>query len=147
LILGLAIALGCTSANDCTAADLFQYLEAIPPGSNRRSRFKTLKKLWRWAFQRGDIEVDPMARMKPADNWGVNVEHLTPALYTQILRVIAGKESPAKGQEATDDFLTLLPYFVLAGLGGVRNCELIRYKRGEPVFEVLYRNTGAQHWV
>jgi hypothetical protein len=29
---------------------------------------------------------------------------LTPALYTQILRVIAGKESPAKGQEATDDF-------------------------------------------
>jgi hypothetical protein len=90
--------------------------------------------LWRWAFQRGDIEVDPMARMKPADNW-VNVEHLTPALYTQILRVIAGKESPAKGQETTNDFLTLLPYFFLAGLGGVRNCELIRYKRGEPVLQ------------
>jgi hypothetical protein len=76
-----------------------------------------------------------MARMKPADNWGVNVEHLTPALYTQILRVIAGKEPPAKGQEATNDFWTLLPYFVLAGLGGVRNCELIRYKRGEPVLQ------------
>jgi hypothetical protein len=131
----LAIALGSTSANDCTGADLFQYLETIPPGSNRRSHFKTLKKLWRWAFQRGDIEVDPMARMKPADNWGVNVEHLTPALYTQILRVIAGKETPAKGHEATNDFLTLLPYFVLAGLGGVRNCELIRYKRGEPVLQ------------
>lgn len=100
----LAMALGATSANDCTAADLFQYLETIPPGSNRRSHFKTLKKLWRWAFQRGDIEADPMARMKPADNWGVNVEHLTPALYTQILRVIAGKEPPAKGQEATNDF-------------------------------------------
>jgi len=92
------MALGAASANDCTAADLFQYLETIPPGSNRRSHFRTVKKLWRWAFQRGDIEVDPMARMKPADNWGVNVEHLTPALYTQILRVIAGKESPAKGQ-------------------------------------------------
>ena len=129
------MALGATSANDCTAADLFQYLETIPPGSNRRSHFKTLKKLWRWAFQRGNIEADPMARMKPADNWGVNVEHLTPALYTQILRVIAGKEPPAKGQEATNDFLTLLPYFVLAGLGGVRNCELIRYKRGDPVLE------------
>jgi hypothetical protein len=63
------------------------------------------------------------------------VEHLTPALYTQILRVIAGKESPAKGQEATNDFSTLLPYFILAGLGGVRNCELIRYKRGEPVLQ------------
>jgi hypothetical protein len=55
------------------------------------------------------------------------VEHLTSALYTQILRVITGKESSAKGQEATNDFSTLLPYFVLAGLGGVRNCELIRY--------------------
>ena len=106
------MALGATSANDCTAADLFQYLETIPPGSNRRSHFKTLKKLWRWAFQRGDIEVDPMARMKPADNWGVNVEHLTPALYTQILRVIAGKESPAKGQEATND------YWIFHLLGG-----------------------------
>jgi hypothetical protein len=131
----LAIALGSASANDCTGADLFQYLETIPPGSNRRSHFKTLKKLWRWAFQREDIEVDPMARMKPADSWGVNVEHLTPALYTQILRVIAGKESPAKGQGATNEYLTLLPYFVLAGLGGVRNCELIRYKRGEAVLQ------------
>ena len=65
-----------------------------------------------------------MARMKPADSWGVNVEHLTPALYTQILRVIAGKESPAKGQETTNDFWNLLPYFVLAGLGG---CETATY--------------------
>src|ERR1700747_3188349 len=48
----LAMVLGATSANDCAAADLFQYLETIPPGSNRRSHFKTLKKLWRWAFQR-----------------------------------------------------------------------------------------------
>ena len=31
--------------------------------------------------------------------------------------------------------MTLLPYFVLAGLGGVRNCELIRYKRGDPVLQ------------
>ena len=131
----LATALGAIPANDCTAADLFQYLETIPPGTNRRSHFKTLKKLWRWAFQRGDIEVDPMARMKPADNWGVNVEHLTPAMYTRILRVIAGKEPPAKGQEATNDFRNLLPFFVLAGLAGIRNCEMIRWKLGEPVLE------------
>lgn len=131
----LATALGAIQANDCTAADLFQYLETIPPGTNRRSHFKTLKKLWRWAFQRGDIEVDPMARMKPADNWGVNVEHLTPAMYTRILRVIAGKEPPAKGQEVTNDFRNLLPFFVLAGLAGIRNCEMIRWKLGEAVLE------------
>jgi hypothetical protein len=131
----LAAALGAILANDCTAADLFQYLETIPPGTNRRSHFKTLKKLWRWAFQRGDIEVDPMARMKPADNWGVNVEHLTSVMYTRILRVIAGKEPPAKGQEVTNDFANLLPFFVLAGLAGIRNCEMIRWKLGEPVLE------------
>ena len=131
----LATALGAIPANDCTAADLFQYLETIPPGTNRRSHFKTLKKLWRWAFQRGDIEVDPMARMKPADNWGVNVEHLTPAMYTRILRVIAGKAPPAKGQEVTHDLRNLLPFFVLAGLAGIRNCEMIRWKLGEPVLE------------
>jgi hypothetical protein len=94
--------------------------------------------------------------MKPADNWGVNVEHLTPALYTQILRVIAGREPPAKGQEVTNDFLTLLPYFILAGLGGVRNCELIRYKRGEPVLQwadilwnknlIFIRHGAARNW-
>jgi hypothetical protein len=28
------MALGATSANDCTAADLFQYLETIPPGKS-----------------------------------------------------------------------------------------------------------------
>lgn len=129
----LTLALGATPANDCTPVDVSRYLETIPPGTNRRSHFKTLKKLWRWAYQLGHVEADPMARMKPADSWGINAEYLTPALYTRLLRVVVGKEPPAQGQETTTNFQFLLPYFVLSGLAGIRNCELIRYKPNEPV--------------
>jgi hypothetical protein len=31
-------------------AQILQYLEKIPPGTNRRSHYETLKKLWRWAL-------------------------------------------------------------------------------------------------
>lgn len=131
----LARALGTLKANDCTPVDIEQYLETIPPGTNRRSHFKTLRKLWRWAYKLGHVESDPMARMEPADKWGVNVEHLSPGLYARLLRVLAGQEPPAKGQEITTKFHFLLPYFVLSGLAGIRNCELIRYKPGEPVLQ------------
>jgi len=131
----LANALGSIQAKNCTPMDVSRYLETIPPGTNRRSHFKTLKKLWRWAYQLGHIESDPMARMKPVDAWGINAEHLTPTMYTRILRVAAGKEPPTKGEKVMTKFQFLLPYFVLAGLGGVRTCELIRYKPNEPVLE------------
>jgi hypothetical protein len=46
-------------------AQILQYLEKIPPGTNRRSHYETLKKLWRWALHLGHVEHDPMARLKP----------------------------------------------------------------------------------
>jgi hypothetical protein len=130
-----SVAVGATPANDCTPADVARYLESIPPGTNRRSHFKTLKKLWRWAYQLAHVEADPMARMKPTDNWGINAEHLTPSTYTRLLRVVSGKEPPANGQDLTTQFQFLLPYFVLAGMAGIRNCELIRYTPSEPVLQ------------
>jgi hypothetical protein len=72
----LALALGATPANVCTSVDVSGYLETIPPGTTRRSHFKTLKKLWRWAYQLGHVEGDPMARMKPVDGWGINAAYL-----------------------------------------------------------------------
>jgi hypothetical protein len=66
---------------------------------------------------------------------GINAEYLTPATYALVLRVVAGKEPPAKGQKVTTKFQFLLPYFVLAGMAGIRTCELIRYKPSEPVLE------------
>ena len=58
-------------------SDILGYLEAIPPGTNRRSHYKTLRKLWRWAFDLGHVEHDPMARLKPLDAWGVNNQVLS----------------------------------------------------------------------
>ena len=128
-------ALGEKPVSLCSSIDISRYLESIPPGTNRRSHFKTLKKLWRWAYRLGHVDADPMARMQPIDAWGINVEHLGPAQYARILRVVAGKEPPAQGEEVTTEFKFMLPYFVLCGLAGVRNCELIRYTPGEPVLE------------
>jgi len=128
-------AIGSSAVGDCTPADVARYLESIPPGTNRRSHFKTLKKLWRWAYQLAYVEVDPMARMKPTDYWGINAEHLTPATYARLLRVVSGKEPPAENENLTTKFQFLLPYFVLAGMAGIRNCELIRYSPGEPVLQ------------
>jgi hypothetical protein len=62
------------------------YLEAIPPGTNRRSHYKTLRKLWRWAFDLGHVEHDPMARLKPLDAWGVNNEVLSVELFQRFLQ-------------------------------------------------------------
>jgi len=129
----LSASIGDLEANKCTSGDVLRYLESIPPGTNRRSHYKTLRKLWRWAYQLEHIEKDPMARMKPADNWGVNAERLSIELYARILGVTAGLESPAKDQEITTKYRFLLPYFVLGGLAGIRTCELIRSASDDPV--------------
>src|SRR5690348_9032702 len=82
--------------------------ERIGSGTNRRSHFKTLKKLWRWAVQSGRVDVDPMSKLRPADEWGVNAEHLSIAFYHRLLRVVAGKESPSKSLDPTTKYQFLL---------------------------------------
>jgi hypothetical protein len=54
-------------------ADILRYMEGIPPGTNRRSHHKTLRKLWRWAHDLGHVGNDPMAKLKPLDEWGTEV--------------------------------------------------------------------------
>ena len=66
-----AKACGEMDSSQCTSAAIFQYLEAKPPGTNRRSHFNTLKKLWRWAVQSGRVDADPMAKLQSADEWGL----------------------------------------------------------------------------
>ena len=67
------------------------------------------------------------------DKWGVNAEHLSISVYSRLLRVAAGKEPPAKGQELTTKYKFLLPYFILAGIAGLRTCELVRSEPRDPV--------------
>jgi hypothetical protein len=125
--------LGTLQAKDCASSDILHYLESIPPGTNRRSHFKTLKKLWRWAYHLAHVDSDPMARMRPLDAWGENVDFLGIPLFSRLLRVVQGKEEPSEGIPVTTEYADLLPYFVLSGLAGLRTCELIRSAPEDPV--------------
>jgi hypothetical protein len=81
----------------------------------------------------GRVDFDPMSKLQPADEWGVNAEHLSIAFYHRLLRVAAGEEAPSKGLEATTKYQFLLPDFVLGGLAGMRTCELVRSNPGDPI--------------
>jgi hypothetical protein len=116
-------------------ADILRYMEGIAPGTNRRSHYKTLKKLWRWAHDLGHVASDPMAKLKPMDEWGVNNEVLSPELFQRFLRVVQGLEGPREGLEATGQYKGLLPYFVLGGLQGLRTCEMVKERAKDPVIE------------
>lgn len=111
------------------SSDILGYLEAIPPGTNRRSHYKTLRKLWRWAFDLGDVENDPMARLKPLDAWGVNNEVLSVELFQRFLRITQGLETPRDCLESSAKYKPILPYFVLGGLQGLRTCEMVKRTR------------------
>ena len=110
-------------------ADILRYMEGIAPGTNRRSHHKTLRKFWRWAHDLGHVGNDPMAKLKPLDEWGVNNEILSPVLFQRFLRVVQGLEGPMDGLEGTQEYRRLLPYLVLGGLQGLRTCEMIRERR------------------
>jgi hypothetical protein len=62
----------------------------------------------------------PWSKHQPADEWGVNAEHLSIVFYNRLLRVVAGKEPASKGLEPTTKYQLLLPYFVLAGMAELR---------------------------
>jgi len=116
-------------------ADLLRYMEGIAPGTNRRSHYKTLKKLWHWAHDLGHVANDPMAKLKPLDEWGVNNEVLSPELFQRFLRVVQGLEGPREGVGATQQYQGLLAYFVLGGLQGLRTCEMVRERAKDPVVQ------------
>lgn len=116
-------------------AEILRYLEGLPPGTNRRSHYKTLRKLWRWAFSLGHIETDPMAKLKPLDPWGVNNEVLTPELFQRFLRVAQGLQGPREGLPPTEKYKGLVAYFILGGLQGLRTCEMIKDRADDPVVE------------
>jgi hypothetical protein len=128
-------ALGHVKATGVKRTHILQYLEKIPPGTNRRSHYKTLKKLWRWALDLGHIEHDPMLRLKPLDAWGANKEVLSPEIFQRILRVTRGTEPPREGLEPVLKYTRLVPYLVLGGFQGLRTCEIVREHGADPVIE------------
>jgi len=128
-------ALGHLGAGTVKPAEILRYLEGLPPGTNRRSHYKTLRKLWRWAFSLGQIETDPMAKLKPLDPGGVNNEVLSPELFQRFLRVVQGVQGSREGLLASEKYKGLVAYFVLGGLQGLRTCEMIKERADDPVIE------------
>jgi hypothetical protein len=128
-------AMGHIRAGAVKRADILRYMEGIPPGTNRRSHHKTVRKFWHWAHDLGHVGNDPMAKLKPLDEWGVNNEILSPVLFQRFLRVVQGLEGPMDGLKGTQEYRRLLPYLVLGGLQGLRTCEMIRERRKDPVIE------------
>jgi hypothetical protein len=88
--------IGHIRAGGVKRVDILRYMEGIAPGTNRRSHYKSLKKLWRWAYDLDYLLNDPMAKLKPLDEWGVNNEVLTPELFQRFLRVVQGVEPQEK---------------------------------------------------
>jgi len=127
--------IGHTRAGAVKRADILRYMEGIAPGTNRRSHYKTLKKLWRWAHDLGHVVNDPMAKLKPLDEWGINNEVLSPELFQRFIRVVQGLEGPREGLEAAQQYKGLLAYFVLGGLQGLRTCEMVRERAKDPVIQ------------
>jgi hypothetical protein len=111
------------------------YLKQFGPGTTRLSQYRNIHAFVTWAFQERYLGVDPMARMKPTDKWGVNNDHLEVEEFRRILFVIAGLEPIKPGEPVTDRYLRLLPFYVLGGLAGLRRCEIISSYASDPVIE------------
>jgi hypothetical protein len=118
-----------------TETGLRQYLEHYPPGSNRRSHYKAVRKFIKWAHESGFLAIDLMARIRPLDQWGVNNEIVPIEDFRQLLFVTAGLEPIEPGEAPTTRYIGLLAYFVLGGLAGMRRAELLRDRTSQQILE------------
>jgi hypothetical protein len=118
-----------------TETGLRQYLEHYPPGSNRRSHYKAVRKFIKWAHESGFLALDLMARIRPLDKWGVNNDIVPIEDFRRLLFVTAGIEPIELGEVPTTRYIGLLPYFVLGGLAGMRRAELLRDRASQSILE------------
>jgi hypothetical protein len=118
-----------------TETGLRQYLEHYPPGSNRRSHYKAVRKFIRWAHEQGYLAIDLMARIRPLDQWGVNNEIVPIEDFRRLLFVTAGLEPIEPDRMPTMRYIGLLPYFVLGGLAGMRRAELLRDRVSQSILD------------
>jgi hypothetical protein len=118
-----------------TETGLRQYLEHYPPGSNRRSHYKAVRKFIKWAHESGFLALDLMARIRPLDQWGVNSEIVPIEDFRRLLFVTADLEPIEPGEAPTTRYIGLLPYFVLGGLAGMRRAELLRDRNSQSILE------------
>lgn len=118
-----------------TEQSLRAYIDQYPPGGNRKSHHKTVRKFIRWAHQKGYLALDLMSRIPSMDKWGMNKEIVDIEDFRRLLFVTAGLEPIKEGQEPTTKYLALMPYYVLGGLAGMRRAEILRDRISQQILE------------
>lgn len=119
-----------------TESMLRQYLAQYPPGSNRKSHYKTVHKFVAWAHLTGYLAFDVMAKVQTLDkHWGVNNDIIDFEDFRRLLFVSSGLEAIKPDEKPTTKYLGLLPYFVLGGLAGMRRREMLRDRANQQIVE------------
>jgi hypothetical protein len=124
-----------TPMTEVTLKKVEDCIGAFPPGGTRKTLYIRVKKFFNWAFHEGYTATNLMAGSKSADKWRENTEKMDMESFRRLLFVAAGLEPIKPGEEPTLRYQRLLPRYVLGGLAGLRNCEIIRAHAGDPVIE------------
>jgi hypothetical protein len=107
-----------------TEPDLRKFFDGLP--GHTRSIYKTMRVFFGWAKDYNLLSVNPMASIKPTEQWGVRNEIYSADTFARMLRISAGLEPCKAGELPTRDFIGLFPWFVLSGFCGLRSCEAFR---------------------
>ncbi len=85
--------------------------------------------------QEGYTATNLMAGIKSEDKWNENTEKMDLETFRRLLFVTAGLEPIRPGEAPTSRFQRLLPRYVLGGLAGIRDCEIIPTDPADPVID------------
>ena len=132
----LCAVIGNIDVRRITEPMLRDYLAQYPPGGNRKSHYKTVRKLIKWASLVGYLGIDLMAKIESEDkHWGINNDIIDMEDFRRLLFVSSGLESIKPDETPTAKYLGLLPYFVLGGFAGMRRAEMLRDRASQQVVE------------
>lgn len=111
---------------DITEADLDDFFDELP--GHTRSIHTTAKVFFKWARKKKFIGINPMADIEPREPWNARKQNYQVPTFSRMLRIAAGLEGCRPDEEPTQDFIRLLPWFVISGFCGLRSCEAFRTK-------------------
>jgi hypothetical protein len=118
-------------------------------GKNERSIYKSVRLFFNWAVEYGYLAENPMLKIKPRGEFGMNTEIYPVRIFEQVLRIAAGIDAVKAGGKPTTEFLPLLAWFTLSGFLGLRSTEAFRENRDADAirWDDLYLDRGAESFV
>jgi integrase len=116
----LSQSFGRQSFSTITEVQLREYFQRLKLKRNPRSIYKTVKTLFGWAVKFRYLVENPMDKIEPQGEFGINKVFYPNEYFHRIIRIAAGLDPEFQ----TDEFIDLLPWLVLGGFGGLRTCEI-----------------------